>query len=312
MPLTEINTRFVFGDIHGEYDTLLNLLDKLNLRNSISSNIELIFLGDLIDRGPQSAKVVELVKSLCDKGYARCILGNHEFNFVQFNTETEEKSGQYRRPRNNNNLSQIAETWASYKTFQYPEAKRKEHLEWMKTLPIAIEVDGLQMVHACWSQEHLNKFMYKEGSWFLSSTDWEESWIKNTDAYERVETLCKGLEKALPKGITFKDAGGKEREHVRVAWWNKEPTTWKEYIIARGIQWNTLPKNFEYTDHGLTPKKPTLFGHYWFTGKPHIINENVACLDYSVTSKKGVLCAYEWRVGDKQLCNSRLHWCNKV
>jgi hypothetical protein len=312
MPESKIRTRFIFGDIHGELDTLLDLLEKIDLASNIPASIELIFLGDLIDRGPNSAKVVDFVKSLCDVGKARCILGNHEFNFIQFNTETEKKSGIYRRPRNNDNLTQIAETWTSYKEFQDPSAKMNEHLEWMKTLPIAIEVDGLRMVHACWSPENLNKCIKKDDSWYLSNYDWDAAWVKNTEAYNRVEILCKGLESPLPNGITFKDGSGKERKHVRVAWWNNKPTNWKEYMIARGIQWDTLPKNFEFTEHGLTPKKPTLFGHYWFNGDPKIINENTACLDYSVASKSGKLCAYEWRAGDKKLCNSRLHYSIKV
>jgi hypothetical protein len=63
------------GDVHGWLDRLERILDQ--------AEGELIFLGDLIDRGPDSAAVVQRVRALCDEGRARCILGNHEFAMVR-------------------------------------------------------------------------------------------------------------------------------------------------------------------------------------------------------------------------------------
>lgn len=56
----------VIGDVHGEYDMLMRLMDTLPHKN-------IIFVGDLIDRGPDSSKVVSFVK---DNGY-KCVVGNH-------------------------------------------------------------------------------------------------------------------------------------------------------------------------------------------------------------------------------------------
>ena len=61
----------VFTDIHGRLDELLRLLDK------VPGGAKLIFLGDYIDRGSQSAEVVALVRSLQAEG-AICLRGNHE------------------------------------------------------------------------------------------------------------------------------------------------------------------------------------------------------------------------------------------
>jgi serine/threonine protein phosphatase 1 len=58
----------VIGDVHGEYKTLLSLLDIL------PQTQEICFIGDLIDRGPQSKEVVGLVRT---KGWYS-VLGNHE------------------------------------------------------------------------------------------------------------------------------------------------------------------------------------------------------------------------------------------
>ena len=40
---------------------------------------ELIFMGDLIDRGPDSKGVIKRVRALCEQGRARCLMGNHEW-----------------------------------------------------------------------------------------------------------------------------------------------------------------------------------------------------------------------------------------
>jgi hypothetical protein len=63
------------GDVHGWHDRLVELLADLTG--------PLLFLGDLIDRGPESAAVVATVKELVDAGRARCLLGNHEFALVR-------------------------------------------------------------------------------------------------------------------------------------------------------------------------------------------------------------------------------------
>ena len=59
---------YVIGDVHGHYETLLALLAKLP-KDAVP-----VFVGDLIDRGPQSAKVVALIRQ---EGYP-CVMGNHE------------------------------------------------------------------------------------------------------------------------------------------------------------------------------------------------------------------------------------------
>ena len=65
----------VFGDVHGCADELKELFDKL----AVTSSDQLVSVGDLICKGPSSAKVLDMAMSmpnLC------CILGNHEFRFL--------------------------------------------------------------------------------------------------------------------------------------------------------------------------------------------------------------------------------------
>lgn len=63
------------GDVHGWSDRLERVIAQ-------SEGI-LVFMGDLIDRGPDSRGVIDRVRSLCDAGRALCLMGNHEFALVQ-------------------------------------------------------------------------------------------------------------------------------------------------------------------------------------------------------------------------------------
>lgn len=81
LPSVPDGTRvYAVGDVHGcadELNRLLEAIDKDLRHNALRSH--LVFLGDLVDRGPQSAAVLDrilegrLPTDLCD-----CIMGNHE------------------------------------------------------------------------------------------------------------------------------------------------------------------------------------------------------------------------------------------
>jgi serine/threonine protein phosphatase 1 len=72
---------YVVGDVHGRLDLLTGLLDKLHaeIDRKPPRRTLLVFLGDLIDRGPQSAEVVERLRTYRRSGVrSMFILGNHE------------------------------------------------------------------------------------------------------------------------------------------------------------------------------------------------------------------------------------------
>ncbi|UTC52687.1 polynucleotide kinase-phosphatase [Treponema sp. OMZ 803] len=82
----------IIGDVHGCYEELIELLQKLRyiieeiaddgtnygLKVSHLENRTVIFLGDLIDRGPASPAVLKLVMSMVRSGTALCVPGNHD------------------------------------------------------------------------------------------------------------------------------------------------------------------------------------------------------------------------------------------
>lgn len=82
----------IIGDIHGCYEETRELLDQLGyqvqevpkdeqnygLAFSHPQGRKLIFLGDLVDRGPNSPAVLRLVMSMVHQGIALCVPGNHD------------------------------------------------------------------------------------------------------------------------------------------------------------------------------------------------------------------------------------------
>lgn len=77
------NTRiYAIGDIHGCSDLLETLLDQITADNLMRADMQskkLVFLGDYIDRGPDSARVIDILTHGLPDGYEAIFLkGNHE------------------------------------------------------------------------------------------------------------------------------------------------------------------------------------------------------------------------------------------
>ncbi len=83
----------IIGDVHGCYDELTALIEKLGYAITLADDgsyrvqhpeaRKLVFLGDLVDRGPKIAAVLRLVMDAVDSGSAFCVSGNHEWKLVR-------------------------------------------------------------------------------------------------------------------------------------------------------------------------------------------------------------------------------------
>jgi serine/threonine protein phosphatase 1 len=76
---------YAIGDIHGRNDLLQSLLGQIETDDKVRgpADTQIIFLGDLVDRGPDSAGVIETAMALRAKGHkVRYLLGNHEEVFL--------------------------------------------------------------------------------------------------------------------------------------------------------------------------------------------------------------------------------------
>lgn len=95
------NTAFI-GDVHGCNTLLLELLEKLDAKGIKN----LVFLGDLVDRGPQPYEVVETVYKLVLEGKARAVVGNHDWKFLRLFQGKEPKLNEDQ----NNTLADVGTT----------------------------------------------------------------------------------------------------------------------------------------------------------------------------------------------------------
>lgn len=139
----------IVGDVHGELDALRSLLKVAgyDARGRHPEDRTLIFIGDLVDRGPDSPGVVRLVRQLVDDGRALAILGNHELNLLR---------GQ-RKDGNDWFWGEGTARDAKYHPCaQVSVGERDELLAFLGSLPLALARADLRVVHAAWQGEALD------------------------------------------------------------------------------------------------------------------------------------------------------------
>jgi len=72
---------YVVGDVHGRLDLLEELLSRIHedIQSRPADKVSIVFLGDLIDRGPDSANVLDRLQNYRHPGVNTVfLLGNHE------------------------------------------------------------------------------------------------------------------------------------------------------------------------------------------------------------------------------------------
>lgn len=83
---TASSRAYAIGDVHGRLDLLDELLGRIEADNAgrDPARVTIVFLGDLIDRGPQSAQVVERLRRF-HPAFAQTVflMGNHEEVFLR-------------------------------------------------------------------------------------------------------------------------------------------------------------------------------------------------------------------------------------
>ena len=85
-------TLYVVGDLHGRADLLRHLLDRLaqEPRPPGSSRPTLVFLGDYVDRGPDSRGVIDTLLSIPPEDFeVVTLMGNHDWAMITFLTHPE-------------------------------------------------------------------------------------------------------------------------------------------------------------------------------------------------------------------------------
>lgn len=129
---------YAIGDIHGEIEKLKKMIQEIEKLEEGNPYI-LQFLGDYVDRGPDSKAVIELIMALQSRRgneLVRAICGNHEVMAV----ESEYNQGAIRRA--------WIESGGGATIRSYGGSITNSHIEWIENLPLFYEDDLRFYVHA--------------------------------------------------------------------------------------------------------------------------------------------------------------------
>ena len=304
----------IIGDVHGHADKLEGLLRLMDYEEIDGTwqhpERKVIFVGDLIDRGPWQIASVMIAKRMVEGGHAHIVMGNHEFNAIAYATPNPNKPGDFLRTHQG---EWAAKNFGQHQKFLEAVVEGSDlHLEiirWFKTIPLWLELDGLRIIHACWDPKAMDQLQRKLGP---NNTVTDELMVtmskRGHEDYEDLEILIKGPEIKMPDGFKYKDKDEIVRSSARYAWWDAEALTFD--IAAR------IPGNCTAMDGTPFPKLPSepippdnpapygdtiplFFGHYWCTEDDEIISDHAMCVDYSA-GRGCPLKAYRWN-GESKL-----------
>lgn len=311
----------IIGDVHGCATKLRALLEAMGYRPDVSGVYRhpertAVFVGDLIDRGPEQLEVLQLVKAMTDAGSAKIAMGNHEFNAIAWATNHPE-TGEPLREHSTENGRQHEEF-----VKQLSDEDQAYYVEWFKTLPLWLDLGDIRVVHACWHPPSMEVVLKATGGTgrLTDLADIVEANRKHSDLYEAVEALLKGPEiPLLEHGMEsyYDHEAKKPRDKARIAWWNHDATTLPDLAELRGARLENGEKyptydprdvnHPRYLGYLYSEQVPLFYGHYWRRWEHHRDEWTTytACVDFSAV-KGGTLVAYRWN-GEPEI-----HWRNYV
>lgn len=297
----------IVGDIHGELDALRALLARLGYApdGTHADSRRLVFVGDLGDRGHDSPGVIELVRSLVERGLAQCVLGNHELNLLR--GELKHGNAWYLDPSHDEQQGEFKHS--------RPAPVGHTYDDFFRSLPLALEREDLRVVHAAWDAAAIATLRGSPRSAIDAFEDGERAVhdhvarsglaaLAKTEAAQHeaaledksrpcplleslgtldelkqmmnpVRVLTSGPERLTPTPFF---ANGKWRMCDRVKWWDEYPD---ETAVIVGHYWRIADHDGEDEDGQVSGGKPNLFSGYaadeWVGAK-----HNVYCVDFSI------------------------------
>jgi len=289
----------IVGDVHGEIDALLALLARLGC-DVERATVErpLVFVGDLVDRGPDSVAVVLLVQRLVEAGVAQAVLGNHELNLLSGAIKEGNGWFLHREPADHWYDGEAQVPFAS----RVASADERDRITaFLRARPVALESPALRVVHAAWSPAaieaareaaNLEAFMAGRPVPDAPEIDW-------STAPTRADFSNPLVQVQFHAGIAAREQAHQNGQPVKVL------TSGMERPIAPGTlprwlagKWRLLERDPWWEHDG--DDRAVVFGHYWrrrpsarVEGKPEVFDGiaplawfgdrgQAFCIDYSV------------------------------
>lgn len=312
----------VIGDIHGQGAKLSALLSSMGYVPTGTTfrppqGRKAVFLGDLIDRGPDQRQVLEIVRGMVDAGNALCLMGNHEFNAIAYLLDDPRDPGECYRP-NRRDSAVAAKNRHQHAAFlQQIGEGTPEHVEWVtwfRSLPLWMDLGGIRAVHGSWDAVSIELLAgigatpgrILDDALVAAVHGKDDAGGEDPITKARKRLTC-GVEIPLPPGRAVRKDEF-QFDHVRIADWRHWASTLPEIALLPNGQ-EHLVQGWDVDPQSLTQQvsgTPLFLGHHWLSGEPKLESHNVACLDWSV-GKGGPLVAYRWD-GESHLHNAKLCW----
>ena len=184
---------YVIGDVHGCADLLEVLMEQVGEDSPLKQKTKIVFVGDYIDRGEQSATVLRWVKSLSeDPDFdVTCLMGNHEDMLLKFLDDPVERGARWLRYGGLQTLSSFGVGAISDNSAAAIIAARDnlrdsmgtELITWVQELPVSFQNGNVAVVHAGadpekpipdqhpkvlkWGHKYFNKKARVDGVWVV-------------------------------------------------------------------------------------------------------------------------------------------------
>ena len=248
MPVSPI---FAVGDLQACSGQLDLLLDSIEAE---APNAQIVFVGDLVNRGPDSLGCLRRIRSMGDR--AQLVLGNHDLHLLAVAKGI--------RPRGRSDTLEAL--------LAAPDLE--DLLNWLRQQPLALMAEGHLIVHAGvlpqWTTEQ-TLALANEVSAVLRGSDWLDflaqmygnepaQWHDDLQGADRLRCIVNALTR-----LRFCTAQG-EMEFATKEGPDKPP--------AGYIPWFDVPTR-------LTRETPIVFGHWSTLGlilRPNIIGLDTGCV----------------------------------
>ncbi|QWD98742.1 symmetrical bis(5'-nucleosyl)-tetraphosphatase [Polynucleobacter sp. MG-5-Ahmo-C2] len=225
---------YAVGDIQGCAPSLKALVKKLPKKSNM------IFLGDLVNRGPNSLAALRQLKSLQESGRAECILGNHDLHLLAIDAGV-------RKTKGLDTVDPILKA---------PD--RKELIDWVRNRPMALSNGKVLTVHAgvlpqwdlqqtleC-AQEVERALRGKSYKQFLANMygNTPNKWSNSLKGYERLRVITNALTRmrfCTPSGqMEFESKEGLGNGPKGYIPWFKAPKRKTANTLIYFGHWSTL------------------------------------------------------------------------
>lgn len=167
---------FAIGDVHGCATELEMLLETLPL----DADSTIVFIGDFVDRGAESKKVIDIVLRLQKTTNVVAMMGNHEQMLLSFLEDPESAlAGMFIYNGGGATLASYSDAPGAY---SIPE----EHIDFLRSLKLCHQTDDYFFVHAGLPDQDISKIdleksmmelLWIRGPFLKSEFDWKSKII---------------------------------------------------------------------------------------------------------------------------------------